>query len=284
MERYLSQVIAVCPGAEYIVVDDASTDDSVAYVHTQFPEVIVVQKEHNTGFSSTVNKGVAQATRDLILLLNTDIEPKEKFLDTVFSFFEDETTFAVGLIDETTHQDTIVHRGRGVATFSRGMYVHAKGEETQATTAWVSCGSGVFRRSIWNELHGLDPVYDPFYWEDIDLSYRALAAGYTIYFDNQALVSHHHDIGAIKNNFSTNQVKRVAYRNQFLFHWRNLKGYFFLVHLAWIPYHILYTLFRGDFQCVLGCLDALKRFFSYPKPIVNSLRSDKQIFTLLPKE
>ncbi|PJE58197.1 MAG: glycosyltransferase family 2 protein, partial [Candidatus Portnoybacteria bacterium CG10_big_fil_rev_8_21_14_0_10_36_7] len=42
-------------------------------------------------------------------------------------------------------------------------------------------------------LNGFDELYSPFYWEDIDLSYRAWKTGYTVLFDPQVLVEHHHE-------------------------------------------------------------------------------------------
>jgi len=57
---------------EVVVVDNGSTDDSVARIRARFPTVEVVEAGRNLGFAAAVNRGVKHTAGDLILLLNTD--------------------------------------------------------------------------------------------------------------------------------------------------------------------------------------------------------------------
>ncbi len=149
-------------------------------------------------------------------------------------------------------------RGRGIARWERGMYIHSRGEVNKTDTAWVAGGSGAFRKSIWNQLGGMDPIFNPFYWEDIDLSYRAVKAGYTILFEPKSVVIHEHEKGIIQQEYSSFQVKTIAYRNQFLFIWKNMSDLNILVeHIVWTPVRLLQALFRGDFAMLLGYWKAL---------------------------
>ncbi len=67
--------------SECIVVDDASTDGSVALLRKTFPRVFVVSNSTNHGFSSTVNRGINIAKHERILLLNNDVAVTPGFLD-----------------------------------------------------------------------------------------------------------------------------------------------------------------------------------------------------------
>jgi GT2 family glycosyltransferase len=81
--------------APIIIVDDKSKDNSVAMLKEKFPQVILIEKPTNQGFSSTVNTGVKTAQTELVCLLNSDIVTTENFLDPLFAYFDDSQTAAV---------------------------------------------------------------------------------------------------------------------------------------------------------------------------------------------
>jgi GT2 family glycosyltransferase len=72
---------------EVIVVDNASSDDSAAYVKKNFPEVIWVQNDSNRGYAKAVNQGVKQAKGDLLFLLNNDVKLLEGSTGRLVHFF-----------------------------------------------------------------------------------------------------------------------------------------------------------------------------------------------------
>lgn len=258
LEKHLPAVIAAAAGAEIIVADDCSTDDSVRLVKQRFPRVRVVAKNLHEGFASTVNAGVDAAKGNIVLLLNTDVEPEKGFLQPLLSHFTDETVFAVGCLEKSRENGSIVLRGRGQARWKKGFYTHWRGEIDKADTAWVSGGSGAFRKSIWEKLGGMDSLFNPFYWEDIDLSYRALKAGYRLVFEPKSIVEHFHEEGKIMRGFSAEQIKKIAYRNQFIFIWKNLSDLpFIMAHCIWTPIRLVQSLIKGDWLFLEGYLAAM---------------------------
>lgn len=260
LEKHLPQVVSAAEGAEIIIVDDASTDDSVTYVRKSYPNITVIGKNNHEGFSGTVNQGVLKATSDIVVLLNTDISPRKNFLEPLIAHFKDPNIFAVGCMDISHEGSITVKRGRGLAWWNKGFFVHSKGEENKVDTAWVSGGSAAFRRDAWIKLGGMDTIYNPFYWEDIDLSYRALKAGYKILFEPKSVVDHFHEEGQIKKSFSEFRVKTTAYRNQFIFIWKNLSDPgIWLQHIVWTPVRIIQALMRGDAAFILGYIEAKLR-------------------------
>jgi GT2 family glycosyltransferase len=275
---------------EVIVSDDFSTDDSMSALKAlqkrfslSYPRIKlrITGNNRNLGFAYTVNSGVKSAMGDILVLLNTDVYPKNDFLTPLIKHFSDPNVFAVGCMDESIENGETVLRGRGVGVWKKGFLVHSRGEVNKTNTLWVNGGSGAFRKSIWDKLGGMDTMYSPFYWEDIDLSYRALKSGYKIIFEPKSVVVHEHEKGAIKSCYSDFAVKTIAYRNQFLFVWKNATDLNLqFLHALWLPYHFAGALSRLDFNFFSGFFSALPLL---PRATITGFKIQKY-FTKSDKE
>lgn len=249
-----------------IIVDDGSDKEDVFVLRGLVEEhknknerIKLVEHKKNKGFASAVNTGVNASDADLVVLLNSDIIPHENFLQSPLEKFNsDSNLFAVGCMDESIENNKTVLRGRGMARWSRGMLSHSRGEVDKEDTFWTSGGSSIIRRDLYQKFGGMDEIYNPFYWEDIDLSFRARKAGFDIMFDNKSKVTHFHDAGAIKNNFTQSRVTTIAYRNQFIFIWKNITNInLFINHLLFLPLNILGAIKSGDTKLLYGFFLAL---------------------------
>ena len=234
------------------------------------------------GFSYTVNHGATNASGEVLLLINTDVCPEPGFLAPLLSHFEDEDVFAVGCMDKSIEGKETVLRGRGTGYWKRGFLNHKKGEVDKSDTLWVSGGSGAFRKSYWDKLGGLNNLYNPFYWEDIDLSYRALKSGYKVIFENKSVVIHEHEKGVIKSKFSPYIVKTLAFRYQFIFTWSNLTDFSLVIsHISWLPYHFIKTLIGNETAFYVGFGKALILLPKILKTRYNNkkffIKSDKEV-------
>ncbi len=257
--------------AEIIVVDDGSMDESVSYLKNaseKFDNLKFFVNDKNLGFSSTVNRGVKESVGEILILLNTDVYPQDGFLNPLLQHFKDESIFAVGCMDKSIENGKTVLRGRGLGKWERGFLIHKRGEVDKTNTLWVSGGSGVFRREMWDKLGGFNEFYNPFYWEDIDLSYRALKSGFKIVFEPKSIVFHEHEKGAIKSKYKESDIREISYRNQFIFVWENATDYSLqLSHIIWLPYHFLKAFTRKDTAFFKGFF---KAFILLPKVIKSS--------------
>lgn len=201
--------------SEFILVDDASTDDSVLYVRKEFPEIKIIKHSINRGFSSAVNTGIKYTKGDFVVLLNTDVKPADGYLKSALDIFKDDKVFAVSF-----HE---VGYGWAKGYFKSGFVNHETGGEGDKIheTFWVNGGSGIFRKSLIQKLGGFDEkLFDPFYWEDLDICYRALKRGYKLFWDPNSYVVHNHEstIGRIPKR----KKDLVLQRNQLLFIWKNI--------------------------------------------------------------
>ena len=155
------------------------------------------------------------------------------FLASSLEHFSDESVFAVSF-----HE-----KGYGYAKgrFENGFIVHDPGKEVGKTsnTFWANGGSAVFRRSLWVKLGGMDEkLFSPYYWEDVDLSYRGAKRGYKILWEPKSKVVHKH--GSTISKISKKRRSRIQQRNQLLFIWKNLtSSRMFKKHLSGLTRYTL---------------------------------------------
>lgn len=211
--KNLPQVLTANPD-EVVVVDDASADAS-AQVVQDFTGVKLIQNEKNLGFVKSVNRGVENAKGDVIVLLNNDVVPEKDFLKPVLPYFKNKKIFAVTLAEPQFSW------ARG--EFKNGFIVHSPGPRVEKPhiSFWASGGSAAFSRNKWEELDGMDELFHPFYWEDIDLSYRAAKRGWEIWWEPKAVVHHSHG-KTIEKYFSAAYIEYISARNQLIFIWKNI--------------------------------------------------------------
>lgn len=252
------------PDSIITIVDDGSDEvdfqklkDFISGLNER--KINLIRNEENKGFSSTVNKGAFSKDADLLVILNSDVSPEKNFLEPVINDFQNnDKLFGVGCLDKSEEKGKIILRGRGIGFWRRGFVNHKKGETEKKDTFWVSGGSCVIKAKLFKEFGGYDEIYNPFYWEDIDLSYRARKAGYELMFENKSVVAHRHFEGSIKKHYSKFAVTKIAYRNQFIFIWKNITDLkLILLHVLWLPYHLIRAALRLDFPFFQGMILAL---------------------------
>jgi GT2 family glycosyltransferase len=267
---------------EVIVVDDGSTDGSRKYIKklTNYElrisglkrlRIRAVFNKKNLGFAASVNRGVKVAKGDIVVLLNNDVVPEEDFLKPLEKDFQDPKVFAVSLGEPQWSWA----KGKWV----KGFIEHEPGEKTKVPhiSFWASGGSGAFRKGIWGKLGGMDNLYHPFYWEDVDLSYRAWKRGYKVVWDPKAVVYHKHE-GTI-SRFPKKYVSLIVERNRLLFIWKNItSNKMILEHKFWLFKKLLTSpgYWRPFLMACLKFPSVLKRRF---KEIKEVKIKDEDVFS-----
>jgi len=273
LAKNLPAVLKACrawqeTGWEIIVVDDASTDKSISFLKKEYSQIKVVKHQKNQRFAAACNSGVKAAQGEIIVLLNNDVRPEVNFLKPLLFPFQDKEVFAVGCQEKDFRKGKIVYSGRGLGEFKKGFLVHRRAkDQNQKETLWTTGGSMAVSREKWQQLGGMDTLFRPAYWEDIDLSWRAKEKGWRILFEPESVVNHHHET---TNAFALGkrQMNVFAYKNQFLFVWKNGNLKKLLEHLVWLPYHLAKTALRGDFLFWQGFAKALVQL---PELIVKKI-------------
>ncbi|MBI3558940.1 hypothetical protein HY085_00960 [Candidatus Gottesmanbacteria bacterium] len=104
-------------------------------------------------------------------------------------------------------------------------------------TDWPDGSASAFRKDLYLKLGGFNKIYDPFYWEDTDLGWRARKAGYLCFFEPKAILIHEHEEGAINRHYSQEQIKAISLRNQFLFVWKNGNAKQLIAHCSLLIFY-----------------------------------------------
>lgn len=215
LEKNLPKVLKLSAD-EFIIIDDASTDESVVFISKNYPKIKIIKNDKNLGFIKSVNRGVKESLGEVIILLNNDVVPSLDFTEIISKYFDSSKVFAVSFNEPNWSY--------AVGKFENGLVEHSPGPKTDKPhiSFWASGGSAAFSKKIWEELHGFDEIYEPFYWEDIDLSYRAWKSGYEIWWEPKAIVAHEHET-TISSHYSKKYINTISERNRLLFIWKNIK-------------------------------------------------------------
>ena len=87
LSRYLTSVIQYSGGADIYVADNASTDDSVAFVKANYPSIKIIQNAVNGGYAKGYNDALAHISADVFCLLNSDVEVSKNWLEPITKAF-----------------------------------------------------------------------------------------------------------------------------------------------------------------------------------------------------
>ncbi len=259
-------------GCEIIVMNDHPLENITKSVKKICPESIVINNKKNLGFAGNVNKGVLKAKRNYIFLMNSDVVLKDNsFLKALEYFKKDRKLFAIGFAQKERDGKIV---GANRAYFKNGLINHSyltPNPYHLTPIFWAEGGSSIFKRKLFVDLRLLDELYNPFYWEDIDLSYRAWKAGYKILYDPNIKVEHHHE-STIGKYFDKSKVLKIAFRNQLIFHWKNLTDKDLIIkHLLNLPRFIFIS---GFFDALIRLPKILK---SRKKTVKLFIKSDEEI-------
>jgi GT2 family glycosyltransferase len=210
---------------EVIVVDDASDDGTADFLSQQFPTVALVRLPVSRGFGDVCNVGVERAKSPLVLLLNNDMVVEEGFLEPLTGHFSEADVFAVGA-------QYRMRRGLPrayVCGICGGLHREAEQVPHTLTLALdAPAGGGLFDRAKFLQLGGFDPLFRPFYWEDMDLGYRAWQRGWRILREPRS-VMYHEEGATIRSLHSRQWAELIHERNRLLFVWKNVHDWDLLV-------------------------------------------------------
>ncbi len=247
------------------ILDNLSTDKSEEYVRKNYPGIEFVKAPENLVLCS-YNEYLKTISEPIAILLNNDIRVDKDFIDPlVAKFGENSQTFLVAprvmSFDGKTIEAVDTRAGMKLGMF--GASARYPGYEAHAmvpSTTFAS-GFGAFSREKFLELGGYDPRYLPGIMEDADLCLQAQRVGYRLYYEPQSVVFHMGQ-ASFKKAFSDLKRETLAYRNTFLFMWKNFHGFrFWAEHLFFLPFRMIWTLFKGRWGFLMGFLEALKRTF-----------------------
>jgi N-acetylglucosaminyl-diphospho-decaprenol L-rhamnosyltransferase len=229
---------------EIVAIDNASRDDSVAAIRSQWPGVRVIEMDANVGFARANNAGIRATQSDLVLLLNSDTVVPEGAIDTLVTSLRDLPDASVvgprlidgGGVPELSYG----HMIGPLAELRQKMQLRFAGRRRLAQLTsrlravdWVSGACLLVRRADAESAGLLDERYF-MYGEDVDFCAAVRARGRRVYFVPDAEVVHLRGRSASASPGATAQAYR---RSQLAFYRKH--------HPAWEPVLRLYLALQG---------------------------------------
>jgi GT2 family glycosyltransferase len=268
---------------EIMVIDDCSTDDSLKVLAKNFPKIRVEKTPQNLGFQEANNYAVKLTDSKIVMPMNNDIKLDSKALYYLSKHFDNKEIFAVSGKIFAFDQSTFLYGNRG-GYFRKGhFHLYEKSPEDDSQTLFACGGAFMVNRKQYLELGGFDSMYHPLYYEEIDLSYRALKRGWEVNYEPLS-IAYHKVQATITRQEERRNISLISARNNYLFVWKNiLDRPMTLTFLFYIPLFLLRDLFQLKLRFWVAFYMALKRL---PKALKgrtleqsNTLYSDREILT-----
>ncbi|MDF1574663.1 MAG: glycosyltransferase family 2 protein [Bacteroidales bacterium] len=267
-KRYLEQFLPALvqhssyPGAEIVVADNGSDDGSLSFLNKEYPAIRIIELGKNFGFSGGYNRALEQVDASYVLLLNSDIEVTEGWLEPLLEQMQGDSSVAACTPKILDFKRKTFFEYAGAAggyldrygyPFCRGrIFDHLEEDRGQYNHAsdifWGSGACLMIRTNLYRESGGLDEQFFA-HMEEIDLCWRLQRMGYRIRFVPSSRVYH---VGGAtlqrENPFKT----FLNFRNNLLLLYKNLpaqgRGRTLFIRMVLDGISALRFLFRGAFK------------------------------------
>ncbi len=217
-----------------IVADNASTDDSISFLQSHYPQVEILQNSTNEGFAKGYNTALKQVTADYYVLLNSDVEVNSNWIAPIIELMEADASIAAcqPKILSYAQKDSFEYAGAAGGwldkfgyPFSRGRIFDVceidKGQYNDAAPCFWATGAALFvKAAIYHELGGLDEYFFA-HQEEIDFCWRLQLAGYKVYVQPSSIV-HHVGGGTLPKGNSRKTY--LNFRNNLIMLYKNLSA------------------------------------------------------------
>jgi len=233
LERFLPSVIAYSQhSAEIIIADNDSSDSSVEFLKQNYPQIRLIQNEKNLGFAKGYNVALKQVEADYYILLNSDIEVTENWIDGIIKLMESDKTIAACQPKILSYKNKNLFEYAGAAggfidklgyPFCRGRIFQSVEEDNNQyddirEIFWAAGACMFVRADYFHKIEGFD---DDFFahMEEIDLCWRFKNAGYKIFYYPYSTIYH---VGGATLNKMSPQKTFLNFRNNLSLIYKNI--------------------------------------------------------------
>ncbi len=276
LERFLPALTSFSEAAEIVIADNFSSDDSIAFLKSNYPQLRRILLNENYGFAGGYNMALKEVDADVFVLLNSDVEVTAGWIEPIISLMEEDTTIVACQPKIRSYNDKPLLEHAGGAggfidylgyPFCRGRIYNAleedHGQYNDSREVFWATGACLFvRANIFHQLKGFDEDFFA-HMEEIDLCWRIHRLGYKIMVEPKSEVFH---VGG--GTLPKNNPRKTYYNfrnNLMMIHknqpapkvWWILIARLFLDGLAGIKF-----LVDGDFR---DCLAVIKAHFYFYK-------------------
>ena len=235
LREYLQSVVkhSQLPDCEVVLADNGSSDNSIDFVTKEFPEVRIIRLRHNYGFAEGYNRAIKQLKEsEYIVLLNSDVEVTEGWLQPVLDYMDAHTEVAAAQpkIRSLRQRELFEHAGAAGGYLDRLGYPFCRGRilgdveedhgqyDTTTDIFWTSGACMFVRREVYMREGGLDERFFA-HMEEIDLCWRLNCRGYRLVCIPESTVYH---LGGGSLQYENPRKTYLNFRNNLLMIYKNM--------------------------------------------------------------
>ncbi len=232
LKKYLPSVIRYSEKAEIVVADNASTDDSVAFMQEAFPQIKLLINTENAGFAGGYNWALSQIKADFYVLLNSDIEVTPNWIEPVVQLMKSDDRIAAcqPKIRSVAQKAYFEYAGASGGFIDQWGYPFCRGrifedlekDEGQYDDVrevfWATGACLFVRAEVYHKLGGLDEDFFA-HMEEIDFCWRAKNEDYKIMVQPASVIYH---VGGGTLPKSSSRKTYLNFRNNFMLLYKNL--------------------------------------------------------------
>ncbi|WP_452227011.1 glycosyltransferase family 2 protein [Lacinutrix cladophorae] len=288
LEKFLPSVVAHSKEATIYVADNASTDDSVHFIKTTYPEIKIIQNTQNGGYAKGYNQALQHVEEDIYCLLNSDIEVTKNWLPPILEEFKtnQETSIIQPKILDYKNKTHFEYAGAAGGFIDKYGYPYCRGrifntiekdtnQYPNASIFWASGACFFIKKDVFRTLKGFDESFFA-HMEEIDLCWRAFNLNYKTKYITTTTVYH---VGGATLQSGNPKKTYLNFRNSLFTITKNASGSLFtliftrlvLDGLAGILFllqfkfsHIL-AIFKAHFSFYISLPRLLKQRKTLPK-------------------
>jgi len=232
LRQYLPSVLEDTPEADIVVADNASTDDSLHLLETEFPSVRRISLDKNYGFAEGYNQALQQVEAEYYLLLNNDVRVTPGWLQTMLTYLDAHPQVVAcqpKLRCEWAHE-MLEYAGASGGFIDRLGYPYCRGRlfgtvekdkgqyDDVVSVSWATGAALLVRSDIYWQVGGLDGRFFA-HQEEIDLCWRIRSRGYEVVCIPQSVIYH---LGGGTLPKESPQKTYLNFRNNMLLLYKNL--------------------------------------------------------------
>ena len=191
------------PDVELVVADNASTDDSIELLKNEFPSVRIIQLDKNYGFAGGYNRALEKVEADYYMLLNSDIEVSENWIEPMVNLMDDQPDVAAcsPLLIDYNRRDNYEYAGAAGGYIDKYGYTFCRGRifdklekinpeyNTNTEVFWTTGACMLVRSELFRSTGGFDDHFFA-HMEEVDLCWRWKNMGYKLMVNTASEVYH----------------------------------------------------------------------------------------------
>lgn len=234
LEQFIPAVIKYSQNlnTKIFVIDNFSTDDSIEFLKNNYPQIIILKLDKNYGFAGGYNKGLAQIDANYFILINSDIEVTENWINPIIELMNNDHKIAACMpkVKSYRNKEYFEHAGAAGGLIDYYGYPLCRGRlfnivekdvkqyEEISEIFWATGACMFIRADLYKKFGGFDQLFFA-HMEEIDLCWRFKNAGYKIMYHPQSAVYH---VGGATLNYMDPRKTYLNFRNSLFMLYKNL--------------------------------------------------------------